>query len=284
MKRPAPAYLRKNLDLLKIASSHGNAKIQWRSMDLGSWEDLRPRWQVVGGRIRFRSRCNKALTFWVSKVKPTPWGVSILFSASGHPVPEAMEVKWMESPSESSSQFFPVWDLSRLWLEQNFSGSEIVWAGKRPDLARSLSGRFLRVIFRHRKRQLFLIVAPPDCAGEAHLALGQALLWLCSMAGRKSADTADAFHFLVPIGSSSVLNHRCQFLNKKLIDGKVWEYEEREELQIHRVSSAPVPAENKDFRWPATGPFRWSAQLERVLNMAPDLTVSRLRLPSALWA
>jgi hypothetical protein len=272
MELSTVAYLRKNLALLKIAESHGNAaQIQWQSTDLGFWDELRPRWQVVGGRIRFRFHYETNRVFWISSIKPKPWGLSILLSASNNPVPEAFEVKWLESSVERSSDSGRIWDWARHWLKQNFPACEIVWVGKRSDLTRSLSGRFLRSMFRHRGRQYFLIAVDSESAAEAHLALGQALLWISSRAAGNRNKTHEVVHFLVPSGSSSILNHRCQYLNKRRIDAKVWEYEKREGLQINRVAPAPFAVENKDFRWPVTGPFRWSVQLDRVLKMAPDI-------------
>jgi hypothetical protein len=42
-------------------------------------------------------------------------------------------------------------------------------------------------------------------------------------------------------------------------------------MEISRAEEPPVAEENKDFRWPVLGPFRWSPCLEQVLNLAPDL-------------
>ena len=41
--------------------------------------------------------------------------------------------------------------------------------------------------------------------------------------------------------------------------------------EIRRATVPLVPEEDKDFRWPVLGPFRWSPLLEKVLNLAPNL-------------
>lgn len=71
--------------------------------------------------------------------------------------------------------------------------------------------------------------------------------------------------------ASALLAHRCQFLNRSRVKAEVWEYRENAGGEIQRSADPPAPEENKDFRWPVLGPFRWSPQLERVLNLAPDL-------------
>jgi hypothetical protein len=270
MKLSTAAHLRKKQALLAVAKSKGSAaRIRWRSMDLGSWDAVNPHWQVVGGKIRFYFFYEKNQVFFISSIKTMPWGARIFLASPRSPVPETFDVNWLESPSAQSSDLSRLWPRARLWLKQNFPGCEIVWAGKRSDRSRSLSGRFLRVIFRYRGRRSLLVVVDSESNTEAHLAAGQALLWLSCLKVKPAA-----IHLLVPSTSSSILTHRCQYLNRKLVDMRVWEYEDNESLEgvhFHRTAS-PVPdRENKDFRWPVTGPFRWSAQLEQVLQMAPDL-------------
>jgi hypothetical protein len=272
MKLSTAAHLRKYQALLNIARSKGNeARIRWRSVDVGIWNALNPRWRIVGERIRFHFSYEKRLSFWISSVKPMPWGVSILLSTSTSPVPEAFDVKWMESADERSPDSSKLWKLACRWLKQNFPSCQIIWAGKKSDLARSLSGRFLRAIFRYRGRHLLLVAVDSNDDSDARLALGQALLWLSCPGVRNRIQSSATIHFLAPSGSSSILNHRCQYLNKKRVDTKIWEYEGNEDFRIHRVASSDLAVENKDFRWPVTGPFRWSSQLEQVLKMAPAL-------------
>ena len=78
---------------------------------------------------------------------------------------------------------------------------------------------------------------------------------------------------LVPDGFSPVLVHRCRYLNRKRIRTEVWEYDDKgaDSPEIRRAAEPPAPKEDRDYRWPVLGPFRWSPLLERVLNLAPDL-------------
>jgi hypothetical protein len=91
------------------------------------------------------------------------------------------------------------------------------------------------------------------------------------VAAKKQLKAIPIVYILVPSGTSAVLYHRCQFLNRCRIKAEVWEYRREEigRLEMNRAPSPPVPEENKDFRWPVLGPFRWSSLLEQVLNLAP---------------
>jgi hypothetical protein len=272
MKIPTAAYLRKYQALLNAAKNKGStAQIRWRSMDLGSWDDLNPRWSLAGGKFIFHFSYKNNYFFRISSIKPHPSGIRILLSNPKKPIPESFDVQWLDSEFERSLYSERLWELVRHWLKLNFPACEIMWAGKRSDRARSISGRFFRALFRSRGRHSLLIAIDPDAGPEAPMALSQALLWLaCPSVGSRIQAPA-AIHFLAPSGSSSILNHRCQYLNRKRVEVKVWEYEEGKDFQIHRAALSSLDVEDKDFRWPVTGPFRWSAQLERVLKMAPDL-------------
>jgi hypothetical protein len=266
MKPSLAAYLRKNLALLKAAESNGKvARVEWRSMDLGLWRELRPHWQNTGGKIRFDFFFKTKQVFFISSIKSMPWGIQILLASAKNPVSEAFDVKWLDD-NFVISDCNPLWLIAKFWLKKNFPLSKVLWAGKRSDLAHSLSRRFLRVLFGIHGRHFLLVVADGGSEEETHLALGQALLWQNCLRVKPSA-----IHLLVPSGNSSILTHRCQCLDRKSTDVTVWEYEEGEDEWNIRPASPSLDLENKDFRWPVTGPFRWSDQLEQVLQMAPDL-------------
>jgi hypothetical protein len=272
MKSSTAAYVRKYQALLNAAKNQGSAaQIRWRSMDLGSWNDLHPRWNLAGGKILFHFFHEKSRSFRISSIKPNPSGITILLSCPRNPIPEPFDVRWLNPAFEGCQNSGQLWELLRQWLKLNFPACKIMWAGKRSDLARSISGRFLRAIFQTRGHHSLLIAVDPDAGSEAHLALSQALLWLACPAVENRIKAPASIHFLIPSGSSSILNHRCQYLNRKRVDAKVWEYEEGKSFQVSRAETSCAGVEDKDFRWPVTGPFRWSAQLEQVLKMAPDL-------------
>jgi hypothetical protein len=271
MKREA-AYLRKNQNLLRLAESKADsAQVEWRSHNLGSWKSLQPKWQLAGSRIRFYFHCAGNRVLWVHSIKPKPWGMSILLSDSRSPIPEEFKISWRQSFAEDLSFSSWLWEVVLSWLRQNYPANRILWAAKRSDLWRGLSGRFLRVLFRHNGRTLYLLAADKEACEEAPLALGQALLWISRTEVNRTR-AAPLVHILVPSGSALILNHRRQYVNRRRVDVKVWEYEgDFGNYRINRSSELSSPVEDKDFRWPVLGPFRWSAKLEQVLHLAPDL-------------
>ncbi len=275
MRRPEAAHLKRSQMLLELAKSNaGAARIRWHSEDLGAWETARPRWQVLKGRIRFQFFCRRrCLSLWISSVKPKPWGVDVFLSGDESPIPEVFEVAWRQvSPEDGSARPDQLWKTVRKWLKGKYPGHVIVGASKKSDLSRTLSGLFLRVHFRHLGRDFLLIAADPTAEDAAHLAIGQALLWLSTLAAGKQFNSYPIIHILTSSEASALLAHRGQFLNRGRVKVEVWEYRENAgEMKIQRSADPPAPEENKDYRWPVLGPFRWSPQLEQVLNLAPDL-------------
>ncbi len=165
-----------------------------------------------------------------------------------------------------------LWKIVRSWLVLRFPAHRILRATKRADLARTLSGSFLRVLFHHGGKNRMLVAADAASGEEMPLAIGQALLWFSILDEKRRSTSAPALYFLVPSGTSVVLAHRCQFLNKNRVKPEIWEYFDQppESPEYRRAPAPPAPEENKDFRWPVLGPFRWSSQLARVLDLAPE--------------
>jgi hypothetical protein len=149
----------------------------------------------------------------------------------------------------------------------------ILRSSKRSDLTHSLSGLFLRVFFRYREKDGLLIAADVDIGEEAHMAISQALLWLVALTAKRRLPAFPIIHILVPSGVSDALVHRCQYLNSNRAKVLVWEYKKvnTDLPEIRRASIPRVPQEEKDFRWPVLGPFRWSSPLQKVLDLGPDL-------------
>lgn len=273
MRKPVGMRLLRIQALLELAKGKGDtARIRWRSADLGSWQSVSPRWLVLGGRIRFQFvEQGKRLSFWISSVRPKPGGLAILLSSPQKPVPEDFKVVWQTPMPEAAIDLGELWSGIRSWLRTKFPGHRLIRVSRKSDLARTLSGLFLRVHFRCRGQDCLLVAA--DGGDEAELILSQALLWLSSLDSAKRIKTLPAIHLLIPMESSAVIGHRCRHLNRDRIKVEVWDYkrEESGKLKIHRAAAPSAPEENKDFRWPVLGPFRWSSQLEQVLNLAPDL-------------
>ncbi len=248
--------------------------MRWRSNDIGSWKSVNPRWSVYGERIRFRFRSlDRDLNLWIASIKPKPWGINIFLSSPGRPIPEALEVAWQESVPYLIADSRQFWDMVRRWLSSRVPGYRVVRATRRPDLAKGLSGAFLRVVFRHKGKGCLLIAADDNTGEQIHLAVSQALLWLSALAARRNLKPVPTIYILVPAESSAALIHRCQYLNRTRVRAEVWEYSKESggEQAIRRVMAAPAPEENRDYRWPVLGPFRWSSQLEQVLNLAPHM-------------
>jgi hypothetical protein len=273
MKTPPPARLKTSRVLLELAASKADeACMRWRSKDLGSWDRVQPKWQAVKGRIRFEFRNEgRKLVYWISSIKPKAAGVSLLLCAPRCPVPELFEVTWQDSISEDTADSGRLWTAIRAWLRYRFPSHTIIKAVKRPDLSRTLSGLFFRVIFRQAGKERLLIAAERNSGEESRLLLSQALLWICSL--RNHLRSPRNIQLLVPSGNSATLCHRCQYLSRDRIKAEIWEYdkEESDSPEFRRAALPEPPQEERDFRWPVLGPFRWSSQLEKVLSLAPDL-------------
>ena len=268
------AYLQRSCMLLELAKSKAEVtRIRWRTADLGSWNSANPRWRVLGGRIRFQF-CDQGRlpSYWIASVRQTSWGLNVFLVDPRSPLPEVFEMVW-EQPTPGSVNPGHLWKIVRKWLALRFPVHRIVRATKRADLARTLSGSFLRVLFHHGGKNRMLIAADAVSEEEIPLAIGQALLWFSTLGEGRRSTLAPTLYFLIPSGTSAVLSHRCQFLNKSRVKSEIWEYRDQaeEDLKIHKAPAPPAPEENKDFRWPVLGPFHWSSQLERVLDLAPAL-------------
>jgi hypothetical protein len=132
---------------------------------------------------------------------------------------------------------------------------------------------FLRIHFRQGGKDGLVIAADDSAGDEIRRAISQALLWLSALKAKRQLKPVPSICFVVPSDASGILIHRCQYLNRNRIKAEVWacRNESSGNAEIRRVFDPPEPRENKDFRWPVLGPFRWSAPLEKVLNLAPDL-------------
>jgi hypothetical protein len=268
------AYLRRGLALLELARSNSEtAKIRYRSGDLGSWSSVNPEWSVLGGRIRFQF-CDRGRTarHWVVSIRQTVRGVSVLLADPPSPIPEAFDISWQQTATESPDPG-QLWKIAKRWLAVRFPSHRILRATRRSDLARTLSGLFLRVRFYHGGRNRLLITAGEECSDAIHTIIGQALLWLSTSTRSENSKGIPRIYFLVPFEGSTVVSHRCQFLNENRVRTEIWDYRGATagEPEFHKTPPPPPPEEDKDFRWPVLGPFRWSSPLQRVLDLAPEL-------------
>jgi hypothetical protein len=276
MNKSPETHLKKSQALLELAKNNKRlAHIKWRSIDLGEWEKVDPSWRVVNGKIRFQFNREDRIQFrWAVSVRQKSWGIRVLLKDDGTPVLELFDVAWKESIPESETCSSELWKIVRHWLKTRFPGHRIVKASKRSHPAKTISGLFLRVQFHQAGVDRFLIAADEKSEGEIHKAVGQALLWVSNVIAGKKLKRVPAVDILVPSGISASLFHRSRLLNKNRIKVEVWEYRGKnngDEIEVTRAPVPDPPEENKDFRWPVLGPFRWSSQLEQVLNLAPSL-------------
>jgi hypothetical protein len=274
VKKTVAAHLQRSRILLEAARSKaGQIRIRWRSEDLGAWDSVSPQWSVRDGRIQFQFRYRGRLTSrWAVAVRQKAWGISVFLACKGGFPPELFEMRWDEPPCDSVDPS-RLWAIVRHWLALKFPGCRIVRAARRPDLARSLSGSFLRVMFLHRGQRCVLVAVDEGSGNETHQAVGQALLWLSLLEAAKMLKPVPALYFLAPAGASAILSHRCRFLSRNRTRPEVWEYSGTgpDSPEFHRAAAVPAPVEDRDFRWPVLGPFRWSSPLQRVLDLEPEL-------------
>jgi hypothetical protein len=275
VKKTIAVHLKRNLALLELARSKADvAHMKWRSMELGFWKEAGPRWRIYGEKIRFRFKSQgNNVSRWIVSIRPKPWGMALFLSRPNGPMHEVLEIAWEEAMPEASADSSALWDTARYWLGSKFPGHQIIKACKRADLRHTLSGLFLRVLFCHRGKAYLLLAADEDGGDEVHLAVGQALQWLSTLAAKNRTKPISKVCILVPSMFSGILVHRCQYLNRNRIRAEVWAYTRKclNLPEIRRALHPPVPEENKDFHWPVLGPFRWSPRLEQVLNLAPSL-------------
>lgn len=274
-KKELRTRLNRDLVLLDLAGENSAtaAMIRWESREIGDWEKVNPKWRVLGARIRFQFQCDeRGRERWIASVKSKPWGMRVELTDDVKPVPEILDILWKNSPDCSGGPSPGLWEIVRLWLDRKFPYHRIVHAGKRPCLAHTLSGMFLRVVFRHGEGERYLIAAGENAGDESDKGVGQALVWLSTLRGVGRGRSAPAVDVLVPSGTAAPLCHRSRLLNRNRVRMEVWEYwAGGEEMEFSKVPVPPSPEENKDYRWPVLGPFRWSDSLERVLNLAPEL-------------
>ncbi len=274
MRRGIDAHLRRYRMLLKSVEAIGSeTRVIWRSANLGSWKDISARWWEAAGKIGLRFQAGeRGIARWISSIRSTSDGFKILLPDPGKSFPEELLVIRRGTRENVGPSAEAAWLLMQRWLREWFPEHHILSASRRPDLARSLSGSFLRVYFRVRGNDHLALIA--DCGPSmdcSRLALTQALLCLSSGSrGLREPKVAET-HLLVPAGESAVLYHRTRFVNPERIRASIWEFDEGRDGRggIRRAPRPGDPVEERDFRWPVLGPFRWSAPLAKVIDLAP---------------
>lgn len=275
MKKGLPAHLRRACDLLGWLSAEGvDAKATWRGRPLGSWNQIRPRWKLVRGRLRFRFLAlDHDAECWIVTVRVNSDGAEILLSLPGQTAQEPLVLEWRDH-HEKSREKPPVAAMvgpALRWLRTVFPGCNVVSQSRRPDRRHTISGFCQRILIRWTGQFALVMVAPPEGdLAEMASVLTHALLWVAYLQ-RDLGNHGLPVHILVPAGSASAICHRASFIDEGKAKITVWEYEgfSAAEWRVRRASGPEPPREDVDFRWPVLGPFRWSSLLQRVLELAP---------------
>ncbi len=267
------AYLRRSLATLEwIDSTWPEAIIIVDGHQAGVWKDLHLRWRVDGDRIRLQLHlAGGGLALWISSVQPDTLGVRMLIH--GRQPAREIRVTWAGTVKSGEAGRHELLESAGAWVRQRFPGGLIVSPGQVPDRSHSLSGSYLRLRVKWRAADhLVLACAPGEAEGQVAGILTQALLWLSCLVTGGGLNGVPTVHLLIPRGDSSVLVHRSNLVNPALVRIEILEYTEGAARQWEtRTPDPPAqPCENRDFRWPVLGPFRWSPLMARVLALAPE--------------
>jgi len=271
-----PAHLRRNRILLEwISVRQPAAEVYWKGQPLGSWEKIEARWRITGQRIRFSFRPqDRQKVAWISSIQSCSGGIRILLKEHHRQVvPDELEIRWGDADPDRVGEPSDLWPCIRRWIRSEMPGCVVLSAERRSDRARTLSRRFLRVHVRDRGDDRLIMVAGADAPAELEGSmLTQGLLWFDWLRRRKRLPEPATLFLLAPGGRANVLYHRSRFLNEERVRSVIWEYEDPSDQpwQPRLASAPPAPEEHRDFKWPILGPFRWSAPLARVLDLAPQ--------------
>jgi hypothetical protein len=266
------AHLRRSLQFLAwIDGNHPGSRVSCGTLELGIWRDLQPRWHLENGIIRlifsgsgpnpgYRAKC----------VLPAAWGARIpIITALGA---RELAICWHKAGEMLQPLNHGLAGILQ-WTRNRWPGCRVVAACRRSDRSHTLSGSYYRIRIRYANEDQFVLACASDLLDEVvHSILTQALLWVTHLNIRKMLNRKPGIHLLVPADHSTVVIHRSRLLNTGRVEVSVWNCERSEtgELRICRPGALPAPLENRDYRWPVLGPFRWSPLLARVLDLAPD--------------
>lgn len=267
------AFLRRSLELLDWIESHcPAATARLGDLELGLWHEIAPRWRIDGQMIRFQYlHRGRGRVVRLSSVRPAPGGATLRIWPRSEWA-EDIHVEWgvpsgLRDPGGTS-----LLKAARVWAACRFPGSRVLSAGQGTDRGQTLSGAYPRLWIRHSDGNHLLLICPrvPDTE-QAHSILTQALLWMGILQKKARLQEAPIIHLLVPAGRAAVLSHRASLVSPAQARVEVLEYTTDDDpfLRIRHPPPAPPPLEERDFRWPVIGPFRWSTLLARVMNLAP---------------
>ncbi len=274
MRSLGTTHLRKCRTLLSfLDSAPADAVVFWDGQRLGDLSEVRIRWRCSGEAVTVSvEAAGRRIDVRATSVRSVTGGMEILARnetcAPAHHLAVIGEASRAAPPDGIRSLWLPV----RRWLAERFPAARLRKVAKVRDLAHSISGVFLRVVFSWREREFLLLAADPATAlPEPHAVVTQALLSLEQLARRSSHGRVARVLLLVPPPLSGVVYHCARHTDRAKVRASLWELSPcGEGVEVRRAHAPGPPVENRDFRWPVLGPFRWSALLARVLELAPE--------------
>ncbi len=266
------AHIRRSVALLEwIDSTQPDARVSLGTVPWGSWHELDVRWRLEGGRIRLQlHRRDRSLVLWIASALPAPWGAQLKICDRGRPA--EVNLAWGKNADEISSISNNLLRATSAWVRSALPGARVLSASRSVDRAHSLSGGYIRLRLRLGNVDHLVLICPEVAdAAVVHSTLTQALLWLALLRDQRRLEAVPMVHLLVPMGDAAVVCHRSRLVSAEHAHVDVLEYARGSSGQLETRRPAPPdpPLENRDFRWPVLGPFRWSSELSRVMDLAP---------------
>ena len=253
-----------------IERESARARVIWNREELGTWEEIGARCFLMRGRIHIRfEHLRRGVEFRVVSLRLFAEGVRVFLSGLQGSEPEEMIIL-LQEPRHRRRPRERLLGVAQAWLDRHAPGAVILHSTRRLDLGNSLSGCLLRVHARHAGQDQLVLVSPSDQSGDrSGEILTQALVWASALARNRRLLGTPRLVLLVPSDRSAVAGHRARYLSRACCLAELWEYDPDDGARAQPAPPPPPPREYRDFRWPVLGPFRWSAALAQVMDLAP---------------
>jgi len=252
-----------------IDARHRDARVVC-GMDLGSWGELQPRWRLEGESIRLQwTQSGGIRDARVKTVREAPGEAAIRIHCHGATT-EKLHVIWRVGDSGAETDSGRLRTVLQSWVRSNMPGGRVSSVRQVSDRAHSLSSRFLRARLTWGGDDHLVLIGGQE-QDSVQSILTQALLWLELLRARNHVSGIPVIHLVVPEAEAPLLSHRARMLNPDRARVETWAYldDGAKMITVRPPAAVAKPVENRDFRWPVLGPFRWSSRLARVLDLAP---------------
>lgn len=277
MKRIHPAHLRRAAALLRfIDEEKGGAEVVVRGRSLGAWKCLKPLVHADAGGIRMVLRTPTGnRSFKVSGVRMTTSGAELLLVRRGRHSERSLDILWREEQGGDRGRESTETALCSIvsWMRSEYAGCRILSFSRTTDRTDSLSGAFHRIRAGDAHGDHLILAAGQDSSAAIPFvsALTQALLWITHLRKKGGLSQTPRAHIVVPPEYAGVMQHRAALLDRAAIETAVWQYEDLpgETLAVRKAPLPAPPQENREFRWPVLGPFRWTSRLAQIIDLAP---------------